>query len=78
MELFHEEMTILRGVCWHKLCLHKSNTFTWTTLQRKELTNDRFRRMGYKRPSRCKLCISGEEDVNHLFLSCPYTQECWT
>ncbi|GLJ37648.1 hypothetical protein SUGI_0764880 [Cryptomeria japonica] len=52
-----------------------TRTFTWAALQKKVLAAERFRKMGFKGPSRCVLCRSSKENVNHLFLGCLFVQE---
>ena len=35
------------------------------------------RRQGWEGPSRCPMCLVEEENVDHLFLLCPFAKETW-
>ena len=65
-------------LCWHPLCLPKTGTFTWLQVQKKILTTDKIKRIGYEGPSRCPLCKATEENPNYIFLQCDYSHIIWT
>lgn len=63
-------------LCWDSAYLHKAGIFLWAASQKRILTVDRFRKMGFEGPSRCSLCKESEETAEHLLYQCPYAKEC--
>ena len=41
------------------------------------ITADNLKRKGFSGPSRFSMCLNEEESIQHLFLDCPFTRECW-
>lgn len=72
-----DNIDIPLNLCWNKACLPKAGMFLWVALQNRILTADRFNKLGFEGPSRCPLCENHFEDVNHILLNCPFSQECW-
>ena len=62
---------------WHYQSIPKIDHFIWTALHNAILTTDNLRRKGWEMPSRCPLCTSAEETVDHLFLFCDFTKDVW-
>ena len=62
---------------WTFPFIPKIDHFCWTAAHNSILTGDNLKRRGMEGPSRCPLCRSEEETVNHLLLTCPYTMEVW-
>ncbi|XP_057839274.1 uncharacterized protein LOC131049246 [Cryptomeria japonica] len=64
-------------VCWNNVCLPKARAFSWLAGNRRILSGDCLRKMGFVGPFRCVLCEKAEEDVDHLLLNCEFAQEAW-
>ena len=52
----------------------KIKCFVWLDLKNHVLTWDNLISKGWKGPSHCGLCLSGEESVHHLFVDCSITR----
>lgn len=50
----------------------------YLAVQRKLMTKDRLRGLGYVEEVTCELCNKEEESIDHLFFSCSYTSQLWT
>ncbi|XP_019248631.1 PREDICTED: uncharacterized protein LOC109227893 [Nicotiana attenuata] len=79
--------TKLRGsfeqVTWRKLMQSNLGAPKWKfivylAVQRKLMTKDRLRGLGYVEEVTCDLCNKEEESIDHLFFSCSYTSQVWT
>lgn len=55
----------------------KTGMFSWVALQKRIMTTNWFRKLGFEGPSRCILCEAKEETVNHLLMKYPHTSRCW-
>ncbi|XP_059067838.1 uncharacterized protein LOC131858570 [Cryptomeria japonica] len=64
-------------VCWNKECLPKAGAFSWLAGNKRILTGDRLKRMGFVGPFQCVLYKKEEEEVDHLLLNCDFAQEAW-
>ena len=64
-------------LCWDTACLPKAGFFLWIALQNRALTADRLARFGINGPNWCVMCKQSIEDADHLFLTCPFAQNCW-
>lgn len=64
-------------LCWDPTCLAKAGFFLWIFLHNRALTTDRFARFGISGPNWCVMCKQSNKDVDHLFLNCPFAQNCW-
>ncbi|GLJ17988.1 hypothetical protein SUGI_0316840 [Cryptomeria japonica] len=64
--------------CWHDAILLKARSFLWLALNNKILIGDRLSRLGISTRFLYVLCGKDREDTSHLFLSCEFSQECWT
>ena len=62
---------------WKYPSIPKIDIFTWQVLHNSILTNDNLKRKGWAGPSRCPLCKNAEENADHLFIACDFTQETW-
>lgn len=49
----------------------------WTLLKGKILTTDNLKKKGYEGPSRYAMCQKSEENIQHLFVECPFARACW-
>jgi len=49
----------------------------WTLLKGKVLITDNLKNKGYEGPSRCSMCQGSEENIQHLFMGCPFAKACW-
>ena len=49
----------------------------WLVCKNRLRTRDRLKRWGKLNDSRCVLCGNAEENRDHLFFQCPFTQEIW-
>jgi hypothetical protein len=49
----------------------------WLVVHRRCLTADNLRRRGWPHTSSCPLCQVADEDCNHLFVHCRFTQQVW-
>ena len=56
----------------------KIDLFCWTAAHKSILTGDNLKIRGMEGPSRCPLCCSEEETMDHLLINCPYSQEIWS
>lgn len=70
-------MEIPLKLCWDPACLPKAGFFLWIALQHRALTTDRLARFGIMGPNWCVMCKQSNEDADHLFLNCPFAQNCW-
>ena len=57
--------------------LPKIDMFIWTLLHEKVLTGENLEKRGFIGPFRCPLCSEASENINHLFLICPYAISVW-
>lgn len=62
---------------WSSKVIPKAGIFAWLAYQKKILTGEKFIKMGFAGPSRCILCKSQSETVDHLLLSCLFAFKCW-
>ena len=62
---------------WSTLSIPKVDLFCWNVVHRSILTVEHLRKRGLEGPSRCSLCKSDEENIDHLLLSCPFSREVW-
>ncbi|XP_074310094.1 uncharacterized protein LOC141645754 [Silene latifolia] len=60
----------------NRVMLPKHQFFIWLVAQNRLLTQDRLLRMSIIQNNRCFLCEDAEEDLNHLFFSCPFSRKC--
>lgn len=72
-----EEKYWLTTLCWKREVLPKAGAFLWVASYQRCLTRERLKRLGIAGPSRCPLCESNEESVDHLFLNCRMEAACW-
>lgn len=64
-------------LCWDAACLPKAGFFLWLAFQNRAPTADRLSRFGFVGPNWCVMCNHNNEDVDHLFLNCPFALKCW-
>jgi len=62
---------------WNYTAVPKIDLFCWKVGHSSILTGENLKRRGLEGPSRCALCNSEEESINHLLLTCPYAKEVW-
>ena len=62
---------------WHHNLWPKIASFCWLLLRRRILTWDNLLKRGMTGPSRCVLCSSASETMNHLLNECYFSSELW-
>ena len=62
---------------WSATSIPKIEFFCWTLAHNNVLTSDNLRKRGMEGPSRCPLCVSEEENADHLLLNCSFACEVW-
>lgn len=69
---------IISGM-WRGLVPHKVEIFTWLVILEKINTRGKLARLVIipLSESMCVLCGMHQEDVNYLFLHCPFTHQLW-
>ena len=60
---------------WSNASIPTIDYFYWTLAHKSILTSDNLRRRGIEGPSRCPLCVSDEENTDHLLLHCSFASE---
>ncbi|XP_074305587.1 uncharacterized protein LOC141640805 [Silene latifolia] len=60
----------------NRLLLPKHNFFICLVAHNRLLSQDRLVRMQIATCNRCLLCDDGEENIDHLFFQCSYSQQC--
>lgn len=63
--------------CWNQFALPKAGCFSWIALKKRALTSDHLTKFHIAQPYNWPLCDQEIEDVDHLFLNCPFVQQCW-
>ena len=56
----------------------RTRLLMWNIISDKTSTGTNLRKRAFPRPTWCVLCKAEEETTNHLFLTCPTTQQVWT
>ncbi|XP_059071301.1 uncharacterized protein LOC131865388 [Cryptomeria japonica] len=64
-------------ICWNNVCLLKAGAFAWLAGNKWILSGDHLNKMGFAGPFHYVLCEKAEEDVDHLFLNCDFSQKAW-
>ena len=62
---------------WNRSTLPKIEMFIWSLLHERVLTGENLEKRGFAGPFRCPLCAEASENINHLFLNCPYAISVW-
>lgn len=62
-------------IVWHSDEIPKINFFCWLLAHKKVLTAENLKTRGICGPSRCVMCQSEEETLQHLFIECNYAKE---
>lgn len=60
-------------IVWHKLGVPRYSFLHWLIMHGRVATLSRLKRFGVVLQDNCYFCISGIENIYHLFLECPYT-----
>ena len=63
--------------CWNSVILPKAGCFSWLVLKHRILTSDRLNRLHIAPPFKCVLCEEHEETMDHLFVTCSFSYQCW-
>ena len=63
---------------WKIEAIPKIKFFSWLLLKGKILTSDNLKKRGFIVPSICPNFHKDEETILHLFISCPFSIQCWT
>ncbi|XP_057862518.2 uncharacterized protein LOC131070874 [Cryptomeria japonica] len=64
-------------ICWNNVCLPKAGAFAWLAGNKRILSGDRLKKMGFASPFHYVLCEKADEDVDHLLLNCDFAQKAW-
>lgn len=62
---------------WDPLFWPKIKTFLWLLMRRKTLTWENLHKKGFAGPSIFPLCNQPEENMNHLFNTCEWSNILW-
>lgn len=64
---------------WKSAVQHKHKTFFWLLIKDRLSTRGLLKRKNMELPSyNCVLCMPNtEESMEHIFLQCPFAQQCW-
>ena len=68
------------SILWKSQCTPRVKVFAWLMMVDRQNTRLMLRRRKFNIQSgvACVLCATGsEEDINHLFFSCPFAVRCW-
>lgn len=70
-------------VFWHKAVwfsgrIPKHAFITWVAARDRMVMRDRLLRWGLTVPSNCVLCVGNQENRQHLFFDCAYSNQVWT
>lgn len=71
------DLGIHHKLFWSSRLIPKAEVFAWLATRNKILTAERFNKMGFEGPSRCVMCKTQEESVDHLLLNCPFSARIW-
>lgn len=74
---FQEEEKWWQALIWKLPSPLKSRISMWLDLENKLTTGDNGEKRGWFGPNTCVLCKQIIESVNHLFVSCSFSQEVW-
>ncbi|CAL1399412.1 unnamed protein product [Linum trigynum] len=64
-------------VIWQPVVPMKVKAFMWILSYKGILTHDNLMKRGWKLASMCVLCRAAVEDINHLFVHCPFSCRVW-
>jgi hypothetical protein len=70
-------ITGLWSSLWSKAIPPSKSFVIWRLLHEKMPTDDMLLSRGCHGPSRCSLCNNQEENMHHLFFTCPFAKELW-
>ena len=62
---------------WKYKCLAKSKLLMWSILEQKVSTSDILQKRQFHGPRCYSLCKNSLENINHLFLECPFSSYIW-
>ncbi|CAL1386558.1 unnamed protein product [Linum trigynum] len=74
---FHGIIDFPCKVIWQPFVPMKVNAFLWLLRHGRVLTHENLKRRGWSLASMCLLCKAAEENINHLFWSCPFSCSIW-
>ncbi|CAI0468584.1 unnamed protein product [Linum tenue] len=63
---------------WRSEVPMKVKAFLWLVTHERILTHDNLKRRGWNLASRCALCNSEEENIDHLFRHCSFSSKIWS
>eukprot|EP00253_Pinus_taeda_P024197 PITA_24197 len=64
-------------IIWERNWWPKVSIFIWLASKNKILTWDRIQKKGFNGPSRCCLCNTDGETINHLLINFPFAKTLW-
>jgi hypothetical protein len=62
---------------WKTRAPMRIKIFLWFAFKCRHWTGDRRRRHGLEAKELCYLCDQGQETIDHIIATCPFTQEVW-
>lgn len=65
------------NLVWLKQVPSKVSFLVWLIIRERILTREALQQKCFKLASRCEFCQQTGEDLNHLFISCPFTASIW-
>ena len=63
--------TVLLNILWNNCVPPKVSFFAWEIWWGNALTMEQLKKRGFQMASKCPLCGSAEEDLDHQLLHCP-------
>ena len=63
---------------WFKTRIPKHAFLSWVAILNRLPTKDRLQQWGMNVSPSCLLCNASDENRDHIFFACPYSQEVWT
>jgi hypothetical protein len=71
------QMVDWHDIVWSKNAIPRHSFILWLAVQRKLTTQDKLHQFGLHSPNWCSLCLLNNEDHNHLFFECSYSEVIW-
>jgi ribonuclease HI len=62
---------------WKVKCPLKEKNFMWCLIKKRVPMWDRMKKCKVEGPGWCALCKNDEESINHLFINCAFSRQCW-
>ncbi|XP_057828398.2 uncharacterized protein LOC131039625 [Cryptomeria japonica] len=62
---------------WNSAVMPKGGCFSWLALKNRILTSNKLAKLQIVQQFKYVMCDQVSEDVDHLFLQCPFAHQCW-